>query len=149
MKIIGSLIGGSVGHGAGSVATQGLMGAAGMTPPWETHKRADWADSAVSNFLPTPTGSPMPTVGSPQWARGDSMTSQSAMPWAIPASFGTAAAGLYGGNKLVRWLLKKKHKAQLDSELAATKKEYEDAMLGQYDPDKLHKLSAETPQATP
>lgn len=142
-QLLGSLLGGAggaeLGHAAGAAAMHGLAG----PPPWKGHrKKADWADAAVHATLPTPEGEPTPTMFSPRWFRGDSQSSVGAIPWVQPAAIGAGFAGLWGGNALVRHLLKKKHKAQLAQKVEAAKQEYEDAMMAQYDPERVHKLAA-------
>lgn len=112
-------------------------------------KKADWADALASTTLSPKPGAPVPTVGTPAWSRGDSQTSWSSIPWALPAAAGAAAGGAYGGHQLVRYLLRKKRKAELDKDLQAAQKEYEESMLSQYDPAKLRSLTAPKEAAAP
>ena len=140
-QLAGALAGGTVGWGAGRLAAgPGLKLLAGE-PPWKKHKKqADWADTAVKTFIPTPTDQPSPTVGSPRWVRGDSMTSLTAIPWAIPAGVTAGLGGLIGGRQLVRWLLRKKRKSDLERELNETQQAYEAAMQEQFDPARTQDL---------
>jgi hypothetical protein len=119
-----------------------------MTDLGPSAKQADWASSAASMMSPTP-GSPMPTIGSPSWLRGDSQTAPRSVPWAIPAAAAATVGGLYGGHQLVRYALRRKRKADLDSQLEAAQKEYDEAMLSQYDPNKLRDLAAPKEASAP
>jgi len=96
-------------------------------------KKADWADKLVHKLIPTPYGKPAPQVFSPGWLRGDTMREISSIPWVIPAGFAASIAGLTGGSALVNWLIKKRRKKLLEEELDKAQKEYEAAMLGQYE----------------
>lgn len=97
------------------------------------------AEKSASLFGSDP-GKPTPPVGSPGWLRGDSQTDVAGIPWAIPAAAGAGLGGLVGGHALVRHLLKRRRKAELDRQLAEAQKDYEEAMLSQYDPSKLRQL---------
>lgn len=104
-------------------------------------KKADLANTAVHALgLATQPGQQTPVVGSPGWVRGDSMQSVGSIPWALPAAAGAGLGGLFGGHAIVRHLLHQKHKRDLEAELSAAQKEYEEAMLSQYDPAKLRQL---------
>jgi len=96
-------------------------------------KQSDWASSLVSNLMPTPAGESPPSVFSPGWLRGDTQTSTGGMPWMYPAAAAVGAGTLTGGHALVNWLMKKHRKNVLKSDLAKAQKEYDDAMLGQYE----------------
>jgi hypothetical protein len=98
----------------------------------------DWADKVVHSAIPTPIGEAMPTVASMPWLRGDSMTNSASIPWAIPGTAAAVAGGAIGGHHLVKWLLRKRRQSNLDAEVSQAKKEYEDAMLGQYSASNLH-----------
>jgi hypothetical protein len=50
------------------------------------------------------------------------------VPWAIPAAVGAGAGGLYGGWRLMDYLLDRRRKANLDDELETAKLEYEAAL---------------------
>jgi hypothetical protein len=52
--------------------------------------------------------------------------------WQIPAAVGAGGLGIYGGWKLLDWVLKAQKKRQESSELTDAKREYEDAMRQQY-----------------
>jgi hypothetical protein len=136
LRTLARALGGVVGERSTSSAVR----AVGGPPPWE--KQSDWADAAVRHLLPTPAGQEVPSVGTPHWWRGDTQAKMWSLPWLIPAAAAVAGGGLYGGHHLVRHLLRKKRKAALDAEVEAARKEYEEAMLGQYDPEKVHKLAA-------
>ncbi len=107
--------------------------------PYPQKKKADLADQAVSTFAPTTPGLPAPTIGSMRWLRdgGINNASPAGIPWGIPAVVGAGAAGLVGGHQVVRWLLKKKYKSDLKRQLDDAQKEYDGAMLAQYDQSKL------------
>jgi hypothetical protein len=110
--------------------------------PYQRRKAADWADSTVAALGPTPAGSPAPTLGSLRWFRdgGVGNTSVSGIPWAIPAAVGAGAAGLVGGHQLVRWLLHKRYKADLDRQLQQAQKEYDEALSSKLDATKVKPL---------
>jgi hypothetical protein len=134
--IAGGALGGLLGDRLGHHASRELAG----PPPWA--KKADWADTAAHALMPTAAGEPAPMVGTPGWMRGDTQSKMTSLPWFYPAAMGVGIGGLWGGHHLVRHLLRKKHKADLDAEVEKAKREYEEAMLGQYDPQKVHKLAA-------
>lgn len=127
----------------------------------KTSSDGDWADAFTRQFLSAPvvsqsTGgaggggattttptSPAPggvPLFSSAWFRGDSQTNPNSIPWSLPAKGVAGVGGLIGGHQLVRYLLKKKRKADIDKELNAAKKEYQEAMLTSYDPAKLREL---------
>lgn len=133
---------------------------AAVTPIEKKSSDGDWADAFTRQFLSAPTVS-QPTGGngggartttpispapggvplfSSAWFRGDSQTNPNSIPWALPAKGVAGVGGLIGGHQLVRYLLKKKRKADIDKELNAAKKEYQEAMLTSYDPAKLREL---------
>ncbi len=105
------------------------------------NKTAGMLESVIAGSpLGTKAGDPVPSVTSPSWLRGDSQSSVNAIPWAMPLAAAAAGGGLYGGHQLVRSLLKKHRKADLQRQLDAAQKEYEESMLAQYDPSKLRNL---------
>jgi len=60
---------------------------------------------------------------------GGSAKTVAGVPWAMPASFAAGAGGLYGGWKLMDYLMDKRRKADVEAEVEAAKKEYEQALL--------------------
>jgi hypothetical protein len=116
----------------------------------KAEKQADVADALVHGLgLAAKPGAPAPTLGSPRWMRGDSQQDVGAIPWAMPAAVGAGLGGLFGGHALVRHILKKRRKAELEQEMGAAQKEYEEAMLSQYDPSKLRHLTGFKEAAAP
>lgn len=105
-------------------------------------KQADWADGVVKHTMSPAAGSPSPAIGTPSWVRGDNQTTPNAIPWAFPAIAGAAVGGIAGGHSLVRHILRKRRKNELEKALQQAQKEYDESMLSQYDPDKLRQLSA-------
>jgi hypothetical protein len=142
--IMGSL-GSAGGLAAGDKVMDLGMRGVGVNAPWD--KKADWADSLVHNVMPTTPGDQVPSLFSSRWLRGDTQTNLSSIPWAWPAGMAAGVGGVWAGNKLVRHLLDKKRKAELESELSQAKKEYEEAMMGQYSPEKIHSINGKTAAA--
>lgn len=62
------------------------------------------------------------------------------MPWYIPAVGAGAVGGLAGGYKLMDWIMNKKRKADLKGELDDAKREYQEALVDMYDPQKIRLL---------
>lgn len=62
------------------------------------------------------------------------------MPWYIPAVGAGAIGGVAGGYKLMDWVMNKKRKADLKGELDDAKKEYQEALVDMYDPNKIRLL---------
>lgn len=141
-RVLGALLGFGAGDQAGGYAARPAVQAIAGSPPWK-EKKADWADKVVEHTIPTSANEPSPGLLSKGWLRGDTSNSVAGMPWFLPAALGTGVAGLAGGRSLTRWILKKRRKADLDAEIEKAKKEYEDAMMSQYDPGKIHKLASE------
>lgn len=113
------------------------------------HKKADIAEDLVKHYLATEPGKPMPTVGTPEWFRGDTHTNPDNIPWALPARVGAGLTGLGGGHHLIKHLLRKDRKDQLQAALATAKKEYEDALLSQYSPEKTGHMEAKAASVNP
>lgn len=107
-------------------------------------KESDWAEKIVHAIMPTGGGDSSPSVFSPAWLRGDTQKTVSGIPWAIPGGMLAGLGGLAGGGALVNWLMKKRRKAKGKDELEKAQQEYESAMLAQYEPEKLHKISSAT-----
>jgi len=55
------------------------------------------------------------------------------MPWVLPAMVGGGAASAFGGWKLMDYILDRQRRKALDDEVARAKKEFNDALLSQYD----------------
>ena len=146
-KFVAGLLGAAGGDQLGRLGTNALLKHTVGAPPWE--KQSDWSQTLAHTVMPTPVGKPMPTIGSPGWMRGDSHHDIQSMPWFYPGAAAAGLGGLWAGNHMVRHIIKRHRKAKLDAEMAAAKKEYEDAMLGQYDPDKIHKLEDAKVAAAP
>ncbi len=62
------------------------------------------------------------------------------MPWYMPAIGAGAIGGVAGGYKLMDWVLNKKRKADLRGELDDAKREYQEALVDMYDPNKIRLL---------
>jgi hypothetical protein len=60
--------------------------------------------------------------------KGRYAESTGGVPWAVPAAVGAGAGGLYGGWKLMDYLLDKRRKDNLDEDLEEAKEEYESAL---------------------
>ena len=144
--LTGGVTGGVVGHRLSRSLSDSLLGKSpSLEPRWlpkfSSVKRADLASSLVAGIMPTKAGDPQPMTGSPGWLRGDTNTSVPSIPWAIPAATLAGLGGLYGGHQLVRHIISQKNKRELAQELDAAQKEYENAMLAQYDPSKLRNIT--------
>jgi hypothetical protein len=106
---------------------------AALAPPAEFGKEPlTWVSQRLSHALGT-----MRAPGTrPGWAHsllsGWGESSPGHMPWVYPAGVAAAGAGLYGGYKLTDWLLDRARKHEISSELERARKEYQEAMLGQY-----------------
>lgn len=140
----GAIPGGIAGGLAGGAVTDPLLRHVAGPPPWK-EKKGDWADATIKHTMPTQADARSPGVFSSRWLRGDTHNSPVDVPWAMPAMALAAGGGLYGGHALSRWALKKRRKGELDEELEKAKREYEEAMMAQYDPAKIHKLAAVNP----
>lgn len=105
-------------------------------------KHADWANTLVKNVIPTPVGEKDPLVFSPSWLRGDSQVDKMSLPWFYPGLAVAGVGGLYGGHQLIKWLLKKHRKAVDKAEIDQAKKEFDEAMMGSYNPEKTYKISS-------
>lgn len=81
--------------------------------------------------LATPAG-----LGS-EFMRGDLATSESGIPWMMPAAIMTGLGGLYGGWKAADKLLDARRKSELKGELDKAKTEYEAALLSEYPQTKI------------
>jgi len=62
------------------------------------------------------------------------------MPWYVPAVGASAVGGLAGGYKLMDWVMNRKRKADLKGELDDAKREYQEALVDMYDPQKIKLL---------
>ena len=85
-------------------------------PPEEKQANAlDWAASKLQNIIPTPdTKAPL------------------ANEWGIPLGVGAAGTGIYGGYKLVDWLLNKEKERNNKSQLQSAEDDYNNALSEQY-----------------
>ena len=83
-----------------------------------------------------------PGLFSGRWLGGESHMKPTAMPWFLPAVTLGSLGGLAGGASLVSWLAKRRRKAEEKADVAAAKKEYEEAMMSQYSPMNTHRLLA-------
>ena len=104
-------------------------------------KKADLANTFVNNVIPTVPGQKNPMIGSPSWVSGTGFKNVESVPWALPAASMAFLGGTYGGHKLVKSLLKSRRKKEIQKRLQEAQKEYEEAMLSQYDPAKLRKIT--------
>lgn len=87
-------------------------------------------------------GDPSPGLFSGRWLAGEAQKSKGTMPWYLPAVTLAGLGSAAGGAALVNWIAKKRRKAEQKNEMETAKKEYEEAMLGQYDPAATHRLLA-------
>jgi hypothetical protein len=60
--------------------------------------------------------------------KGQYAETTTGVPWAMPAAVGAGAGGLYGGWKLMDYILDRRRESRLDEELEAAKTEYEEAL---------------------
>lgn len=63
---------------------------------------------------------------------GDYASNIQGHPLYAPAMLTAGGSGVYGGWKLMDWLLDKRRKAEMAAEVADAEKDYEEALLGQY-----------------
>jgi hypothetical protein len=67
--------------------------------------------------------------------------------WEMPAGVAAGAGGLYGGWKLMDWIMSKRRKQRMGSELDTAKRQYEQALKDQYSSAMMSKTAA-APGAT-
>jgi hypothetical protein len=104
-----------------------------LAPPAEFHKEPlTWTAQHLANRLGTMRAPGTPESTTHRLLSGWGAQSPADMPWVYPAGAAAVGAGLYGGYKLTDWLLDKTRKREIDSELEQARKEYQEAMLGQY-----------------
>lgn len=84
-----------------------------------------------------------PDRGGYGFLMGDQATKPSGIPWYIPGITLGAAGGLYGGFKLVDWLVKKRQKDETEAELEEAKDRYQSALMSQYSADNVEKWSSD------
>lgn len=82
------------------------------------------------------------SIGDLSALSGAGATSAGKVPWLYPAAAVAGLGGAYLGSNAVKGHFREKRKAALEEQLAAAQKEYQAAMLGQYDKDRLHKIGA-------
>lgn len=142
--LAGAVAGSMAGWAAGKPIANAMTGSKPKPKPEKKEKKeekkADFANTVVNNTIPTKPGQKNTGVGG--WLRGDTHNNPDAIPWQMPGTVLAGAGGALGGTALVHYLLKKHRKSNLDSELAKAQQEYDEAMLSQYNPDKLRKLSS-------
>lgn len=96
---------------------------------------------------------PYPQLQEPMLKRAISITDLGALsgagaqtagqvPWMLPLSVMAGLGGAHLGSGAVKDHHRRQRKTDLEAQLAAAHKEYQAAMLGQYDKDRLHKLGA-------
>jgi hypothetical protein len=141
VKLLARLLSGAGGGLVTALPTHGLQRKAVDVLTGE--KRSGVADMLVSGLgLATKPGQPVPaTLVSPRWWRGDTQTRERNVPWAVPLVALSGVGGFTAGHALLRYLAKKKRKSDLQADLDAAQKEYETALLSQYDPSRLKQLS--------
>lgn len=83
---------------------------------------------------------PAPGMFTPDWFMGKGTSQKTEMPWYPPAITLAGIGSVAGGAGLVSWLANKRRKAQQKAEADDAKREFEEAMLSQYDPTKTHRL---------
>jgi hypothetical protein len=69
-------------------------------------------------------------AGLMDFLKGQYAETTKGVPWAMPAAVGAGAGGLYGGWKLMDYVLDQRRKSKLDDELEEAKAEYEAALSG-------------------
>lgn len=97
-------------------------------------KRADWADNLVRRAIPT--SGDTPPIFWPAWLRGDTQTTPSSMPWALPLTAAGVVGGALGSHELVKRLVRSRQKAETQSDTDAAQREYNRALAGMYDRNK-------------
>ena len=83
---------------------------AAVAPPW-----LDRVSTALSKFIPKPT-----------------TTNPIANEWGMPAAAAAGVGGVYGGYKLVDWLLQKEKAKGEQNRVNAAEKDYDNALSSQY-----------------
>lgn len=145
--VLAGLLGTGVGAGVAGIA--GLRNRQRLPPrdPIEDEIHLPYPQLGSAPALPvTKTAAP---VFSLPWLRGDTMSHWASVPWAIPGMVAAGGTGLGVGSHVVKEHFRKQHKGELNSQLEQAKKDYEAAMLGQYDQGKLHKLGEAADADTP
>lgn len=69
-------------------------------------------------------------AGLMDFLKGQYAETTKGVPWAMPAAVGAGAGGLYGGWKLMDYVLDQRRKDKLDEDLENAKSEYEAALAG-------------------
>jgi hypothetical protein len=90
-----------------------------------------WASQHLSRGLMKVPGRPSSAVG--DLFSGWDASAPVDKPWAWPVGALAIGGGLYGGYKLTDWLLDKARRREVDSELETARKNYQQAMMGQYE----------------
>ncbi len=105
-------------------------------------KDAELLHDAMVDNLTKFAGDPKPAPGmfTPDWFMGKGTSQKTEMPWYPPAITLAGIGSVAGGAGLVSWLANKRRKAQQKAEADDAKREFEEAMLSQYDPTKTHRL---------
>jgi hypothetical protein len=86
-----------------------------------------------------------PDAGGGGWLSGHGASPSSdlgktQMPWYVPAVGAGVVGGSIGGYKLMDWIMNKKRKADLKGELDDAKREYQEALVDMYDPQRIKLL---------
>ena len=99
-------------------------------PEKEEEKIASGVGDWVGEWADNTAGATADTVK--QFFGGGLASGVKGHPFTIPASLGVTGGGLYGGWKLMDWLLDKRRKSDLTAEVDKAKQDYETALLSQY-----------------
>lgn len=97
----------------------------------ELAKEAIFSDQQLANGYRTIAENfPLDITGLTGWV-GRNVSDPQHAPAMMPLSLGAAAAGTYGGWSLADWMLQKRRKAHVDSQLQQAKDEFQAALLSQ------------------
>lgn len=121
---IGTLAVVGAGVGAGSRGLLGLLQLAQRN----SHKPEPTIPPPLAIDLPLSEQEEEKVGGVSDFLRGDYAQSINGIPWAIPAHVAAGAGGLAGGWTLMDYLLDKRRKGELQSELDKAKGDYETAL---------------------
>jgi hypothetical protein len=77
---------------------------------------------------------------SPKWFAGQSALTPAGIPWFLPAAAATIGFSAKGSSKLVNKLIQARQKEQMERELSGAEKDLTNAILEQFDPNKVQAL---------
>jgi len=136
-KQLAALMTMGLGVGAGSRGLLGLynMAHSNISPPSLKVPKPIVMDIPVKRKPLQKRANPVPTPDTftdplKKWFAGHYAEDTSGIPWAAPAMIGGTTAATYGGWKLIDWLLGKRHKADLQTDLTDAEQDYERTLRG-------------------